>query len=441
MNASEQIFLIEDDYQKKETIRKLLNTESYQFLLEHQYLKANNDMMAFQYVGVISFGSDLICVLPKYFKDLDISFIEKKRHFKTIIKVLKKVGKSELLPDSKFLKNSKQVLSEIGLADSILKSYVEDGIYEKKQDVNAINSTGEINWDKTISSLNPIISRNQPIYHDTYNFSSVTEEFNIITEIHKWTINYCIKKYSDILDYSISFSEDAVHSLNQLGDLEHLLSLIEKELRITYLDRDITLLENLRRILFKASGQDHKKLNIFGTGYFHTVWERICAVSFKNKKDKFTNQIPKPFWNNLKGVGVSKNTLIPDVITLNHDESTFFIMDAKYYNYKISSAPHFSISGNPGIGDVSKQLLYEKAMPEVGVEKKYNCFLFPDILNTFFELNSSVTLDLLDIKEVFNIQLNAQDMYHNFIQNNLIGFDYLNEISSAIDAIRSESEL
>jgi len=436
MIASTQIFLIEDDYQKKEKIQKLLNAESYQFLLEHQYLKLNGDEIAFQYVGVISFGSDLICVLPKYFKGRETIPQEEKKLFKTIIKVLKKVGKSEILPDAKFLKNSKQVFSEIALADTILKTYVEDGIYEKKQDVSAVNLTGEINWDKTISTMDPIISRNQPIYHDTYNFSRVTEEFNVISEIHKWAVNYSIKKYSDILDYSISYTEDS-QSLIQLGELEHLLRVIEKELRITYLDRDITLLENLRRILTKASGQEHKKLNIFGTGYFQTVWEHVCAVSFKNKFEQFSSRIPKPFWNNLEGYGVFKQTLIPDVITLNDDESSFFIMDAKYYNYRINNDTPFSISGNPGIGDVSKQLLYEKALAEVEVKKKYNCFLFPSILNTFFEINSSVTLDLLDVKEVYNIQLNAQDMYHNFIQNNSIGFKNLNNISSTIDNIRS----
>tara|TARA_B110000285_G_scaffold217817_1_gene266613 strand:- start:1619 stop:2944 length:1326 start_codon:yes stop_codon:yes gene_type:complete len=435
MISSKQIFLIEDDYQKKEKIQNLLNADSYQFLLEHQYLKLNDDKMAFEYVGVISLGSDLICVLPKYFKDRGISFDEKKRQFKAIIKVLKKIGKSEILPDAKFLKNSKQIFSEIALADRILKAFVEDGIYEKKQDVNAINSTGEINWDKTISTMDPIISKNQPIYHETYNFSRVTEDFNIITEIHKWAINYCIKKYSDILDYSISFTEDHL-SFNQLGVLEHLLRVIEKELRITYLDRDIMLLENLRRILTKASGEEHKKLNIFGTGYFQTVWEHVCAASFKNKLEQFSSQIPKPFWHNHSGEGVSKRTLLPDVIALSEDESAFFILDAKYYNFRVSNIPQFTVTGNPGIGDVSKQLLYEKAMTGVSIGRKYNCFLFPDIFPSFFEINSSVTFDLLDIKEVFNIQLNAADMFINFIQNNPIGFMNLNGIMINIETIK-----
>lgn len=437
MTPTKQIFLIEDEYVPKESIKNLMDDLSYEFLLEHQYLKLSpNGFIAFQYVGVITFSSNVICILPKYFKGITFSDDEKKAKFKTVLKVLKKVQNSVLLPDSKYLKNSGDIVSEIAVADYLLRDYIDYGIYQKRREEVLLNSSGEVNWDRTISTLDPVISRGKPIYHDLYNYSNITEEFNLIAEIHKWTVKYCLKKYSDILEYNLSFQEDSAEGLNDLGDTDHLLGVIERELRITYIDREINLLENLHKLISKKAKNLNTNFNIYGTGYFHTVWEQVCSYSFNNKKDLYSRNIPKPEWKNTEGIKVLKDTIDPDVVATNKEETLFFVLDAKYYNFRMHELPNTTLSGNPGVGDVSKQILYEKAFKDVDISEKHNAFLFPGLIDSFFEIKGSVTFALLEGHEIFNIVLNPEILFASFLSNEKIGFNQLDRIAAQLRLIQ-----
>lgn len=434
MNHVKQIFLIEDEYVPKDSIKHLMDESAYEFLLEHQYLKGSpNGYIAFQYVGVITYYSNLICVLPKYLKGSLLSDFEKKAKFKTVLKVLKKVQNSILLPDSKYSKNSGEYISEIAVADFLLRDYIDNGLYQKRREEVLLNSNGEVNWDRTISTLDPIISKGQPIYHDLYNYTNITEEYNVICELHKWAVKHCLDKYSDILEYNTSFQEDCVQDWNTLGDLEHLLGVLERELRITYIDREINLFENLYKLLSKKGKNLNTNFNIYGTGYFHTVWEQVCSNSFNNKKDYYSKHIPKPEWKNNDGETVLKETIIPDVVATNRDMTSFFVLDAKYYNFRMHQTPQFYVTGNPGVGDVSKQILYEKAFKDVAIEKKYNVFLFPGIIDSFYKIEGSVTFALLEGHRVFNLILNPEILFENYLSNDNIGFDHLDRIATEID--------
>ena len=433
MSNSNQVFFIEDEYLSKDSIKILFSDNVYQFLLEQQYVKINfKGFIAFQYVGVISFDSTIICILPKYYSDSNLTFFEKQQKFRVILRVLKKAGMSNLLPDSKYLNNSSEIVSEIALADQLLKDYVDHGFYQKSREEVLFNSNGEVNWDKTISTLAPILSRNSPIYHNQFNYYNGTEESNIIRELHKWVIKYCLFKYRDILDYNISLHEDSYSSLSSFGVTSHILGLLERELRITYLDREIKLFKNIYRFISKQSSKTDNEFNIYGTGYFHVVWEIICSKTFQNKKELYTHLIPKPKWHNFTGEVVAKETIDPDIITTNEDGTSFFVLDAKYYNLQIKEDPH-SVKGNPGVGDVSKQILYEKAFTSLKVPNRYNFLLFPRAIKSLFEIKGYITFDLLPGHKVFNVFLSTDQIFASFLQDSNLGYLNLNRISNRID--------
>lgn len=75
------------------------------------------------------------------------------------------------------------------------------------------------------------------------------------------------------------------------------------------------------------------------------------------------------------------DTLIPDIISIPKFDGVdyFIIFDAKYYNIQLEKGK--SLRGNPGVGDVTKQYLYQLAYREfikahnIAVVK--NCFLMP----------------------------------------------------------------
>jgi hypothetical protein len=435
MNHSDQIYLFENKYYIKESIKNLLSDDAYLFLLEHQYVKINsNGFMAFHYVGVISYGSTIICILPKFYADSDLTILEIKQKFRVVLRVLKKAGMSDVLPDSVYLNNTSEIVSEIGLADQLIRDYLDNGFYQKIRKEVLLNTNGEVDWDKTISTLDPILSGKSPIYHDQFNYHTRTEEFNIIRELHKWVIKYCLSKYGDILDYNISFPEDTYSSLSSFGVISHILALLDRELRVTYIDREIKLLKNIHRIVSKQSAKYVNELNIYGTGYFHVVWETVCSETFKNKKELFIHLIPKPKWHNLNGEEDAKDTIYPDTISINEGRTSFFVLDAKYYHLKIKEDP-YSVAGNPGVGDVSKQILYEKAFISLPISNRYNLLLFPGLIDSFFEIKGFITFDLLPGHKVFNVFLNPEQIFDSYLHDTKLGYINLDKISNQIDSL------
>ena len=75
------------------------------------------------------------------------------------------------------------------------------------------------------------------------------------------------------------------------------------------------------------------------------------------------------------------DTLIPDLVSIPQIDGTdyFLIFDAKYYNIQLEKGK--SLRNNPGVGDVTKQYLYQLAYRNfikahnIAVVK--NCFLMP----------------------------------------------------------------
>ncbi len=117
---------------------------------------------------------------------------------------------------------------------------------------------------------------------------------------------------------------------------------------------------------------------------FNLVWETVCADVFDNKLEASLLSLPllaplkipsnmmnnnpktlkdiieRPKWVSKDGKTIFSDTLIPDLISIerNGNACVFVILDAKYYTMCLKNN---KIEGQPGIGDITKQYLYQLA--------------------------------------------------------------------------------
>ena len=137
-------------------------------------------------------------------------------------------------------------------------------------------------------------------------------------------------------------------------------------------------------------------ISFVGTNSFNIVWEDVCSVvmddcinrSIKelgltySKNDKqsalLSDVISKPKWKHEESgkVHIASKTLIPDIITIKGNNLSIY--DAKYYKIKLDDS---GVNKQPGVGDVTKQYLYELTYKDFAMENKLsietNAFLMP----------------------------------------------------------------
>ena len=198
--------------------------------------------------------------------------------------------------------------------------------------------------------------------------------------------------------------------------------------------------------------EDNDGISMYGTTAFHAVWEKVCAEVFDNKlntslgklnmsvplakeyrpSDTLIEIIEKPKW---QGIDTEEkpapDTLIPDLISIPKigNEDYFLIFDAKYYNLRLERGK--TLSGNPGVGDVTKQYMYQLAYKNfikahnIAVVK--NCFLMPtekdEIIN-----KGTAKMSMLEALGLENIQIRllpARMMYEYYLSQKKIDIGLL----------------
>ncbi len=493
------IFFSENNYQSETQLLSFIGIEtkeeSFLYLLENGYLKKNRDSkLAFDYVGLIVLKQKLLCVFPKYYNQTDLDTYSNYENYFTdfiqILKVLKK--KAQTINEQgqyNFIATEKQA-NELVIAEEIIKDYISHGIYLKDRTEYSLNSEGETNWDATVSILQPFFSKRNVIYPDVYSSNTLIEEDYVITQIHKWAVKFCIKKYSRLLDYKIVFEEDSVNDYLEIGDKEFLNSILSKELNSVFVDRNIRLLKLLRSLIAENYNQKNRGIILYGTNTFHVIWEETCSVSFNNLRNNkikdvienltdadmlnfkskagkdmdFMDIIPKPEWYELssKKSKKVKNTLIPDIIsvitnsctfndlfgTQNLEQKVFFVLDPKYYNLEMdynNSKDSIDVKNNPGVADITKQILYEHVYQDqlsTYFNKWYNILLFPKLLDEFNQSTSRFYKIIGNVKfelSIFNghlvwlVGLNPRDIFDSYLNNCHDGESKLKELSNEID--------
>lgn len=383
--------------------------------------------------GVITSGSRVIKVYPKYL----LSQKEPLAEMKQVVKVLERYSNSEEQIINIFNGDGEsRSFNILAVILFLLNDYYEYGIYTNSEDIIEINGEGEILWGKTIDETFAMIEDNRPYYMELYTGKTVEDDMDYFKRLHECILTECSKQLHDAqLDELFGMDELVLseETLLDFGDRDYILERLHKELNIQFNTRRQILLKTIytyisqdRRMLEENDG-----ISMYGTTAYHAVWEKVCADVFDNKlntalgqlkmsvpladefkgrsSESLINIIEKPKWKgtDMKEVDAA-DTLIPDLISIPriNDVDYFLIFDAKYYNIQLEKGK--TLRGNPGVGDVTKQYLYQLAYRDfikahnIAVVK--NCFLMPTEKNEIIK-KGTARMPMLEALGLENIQI------------------------------------
>lgn len=403
-------------------------------------------LYVFTYVGVITSGSRVIKVYPKYL----LSQKEPLTEMKQVVKVLERYSNSEEQIINIFNGDGdNRSFNILAVILFLLNDYYEYGIYTNSEDIIEINGEGEILWGKTIDESFAMIEDGRPYYMELYTGKTVEDDMDYFKRLHECVLTECSKQLHDAqLDELFGMDELVLseETLLDFGDRDYILERLHKELNIQFNTRRQILLKTIytyisqdRRMLEENDG-----ISMFGTTAYHVVWEKVCADVFDNKlntalgqlkmsvplADEFKkrssetliNIIEKPKW---KGTDMEEveasDTLIPDLISIPQINGAdhFIIFDAKYYNLQLEKGK--SLRGNPGVGDVTKQYLYQLAYKDFikahNIPVVKNCFLMPTEKNEIIK-KGTARMSMLEALGLENIQIRlipASMLYERYL--------------------------
>ena len=285
---------------------------------------------------------------------------------------------------------------------------------------------------------------------DLYTSRTVDNEQDFFYRLHRSIVTECSKQLKESgLLYLFDLVENALtdEPVEEFGDTDYVLYRIQNELNIQYATHKQTVLKTMYAYLAnrKALAQN-QGVSMYGTTTFHTVWEDVCAEVFGNKleyqlrqlslpngvapgftpTDRLIDIIKKPRWIGYNEDGSTfykdaQETLIPDLISIVRSgaQTAFVIFDAKYYCIQLE--PNRPVKNQPGVGDVTKQYLYQLAYREFtqqhGITHIKNCFLMPTEGNEIVALGmaSMEILDQLDLEKIQIRLLPATRMYSLYL--------------------------
>lgn len=235
-------------------------------------------LYVFTYVGVITCGSRVIKVYPKYLlskKDDDVL-----DEMKQVVKVLERYSRSEEQIINVFNGDGEnRSFNILAVILFLINDYYEYGIYTNSEDIIEVNGEGEILWGKTIDESFALIEDNRPYYMELYTEKSVEDDMDYFKRLHECVLTECSKQlHAAQLDelFDMDRIELSEETLEDFGDKEYILERIVKELNLQF----NTHRQILLKTLYAYISQDRKMLDendgisMFGTTAYHAVWEK-----------------------------------------------------------------------------------------------------------------------------------------------------------------------
>ena len=405
----------------------------------------------FDYVGIIEFTIDktnfIITCYPKYIKCKEEEFsLNDIRPFLQAIELYNKSQPSSILVSTE--SDDRIQYNPLAIVIFLLRDYWEHGIYTNSKDDLEKNGMGEIEWENTINQNVPFLKDGRPYYIDYYTSLSTVDESSFITELHK----ILLTKYSRHLKktqldklFDIETVELCDGELSDFGNQDYIEQRLLNEINVQFVTHKQIILRAMYALIRKTSNaNESSNISLFGTNSFYQVWEKAIVEVFTSQReeqvkklpiplcDKYKNEnktllelIPLPKWKNYNPdkVSTANKTLIPDYLSVCklNEKLSFIIMDAKYYD--ISLYP--KLSGQPGVGDINKQYLYQLAYQDFIVSNNLtplNMFLCPsekDESKVIGEVEMPI-FSSLNLENIKVVSLSAKKLLNAYISNKKI---------------------
>lgn len=411
------------------------NSEILNKLMESNIVVRDNQSISFRFVGMIALTDCIVIVFPKYKADPHERVKEKQdeyaKYIKNIFKVFekytsKKNKKNEgKKTDSSLLKKDcdeeEEYLNLFSLYKSLIDDFIEYGLYENERHIHTLCGDGEIDWNKTIGELdNHFNTLKNPIYLNYYTHDIEEEQENYIRSIQKKLLTDAASYFEEFRKFGLDgFQFDFHFDGDLIGDEEYQIFKIDLELRESFSERKINLLKLMRSILKEKVHSIYEDINIYGTKSYHSVWENICQNVLGHDSTLIKN-LTKPNWKSVNNEEDNySSSFIPDIVF--EENNDLHIYDAKYYETEFDEKGKLKNSA-PGIGDISKQFLYEESYrayyKKAGIKKNryYNAFLFPTE-ETQHSYIGEVSFEIFQGKKIELFKLSTEKMYENYLKD------------------------
>lgn len=414
----------------------------------------------FDYVGVVVLEGQVFKCYPKYIKSTETDFLFE--NLKQVLKVIKKYNASEQLIYLFNGEDDNRIFNRLAVSLHLLESYYADGLYTNQKEVIETNGEGEILWDKTINETFAIIQNNKPYYVELQTKNTVDNDYDYFRRLHECVLTQCSRELSDagLLDlFELTEVELTQEELPDFGDVNYILYRLQSEIQTQYITRKQNLLKTVYTyIANEKTDKNDISYSLYGTNSFNLVWEKVCADNFGSvldtkiedlplsdsvwNKSEYENKtlrkvIKAPRWRKTEYPDVKDpkvETLKPDLVCIypvdeQKKDYCFGIYDAKYYciDYQIQE-DKATISGQPGVGDVTKQYLYQLAFDDFIERQGYryvqNMFFCPDEVGD--KQYGWVQIDILNhvgnkkLENIAVVKLCASKMYKLYLDNQTI---------------------
>lgn len=409
----------------------------------------------FSFVGVIVVYGRVLKCYPKYINSSDNPIIQMKQ----ILRVLEKYNSKEQVIKLYNESDDGGSFNLLAVMLYLLQDYYDNGIYTNDVEVIETNGTGEILWDRTINETFSYISNNRPYYTELQTKKRVSDEYDFIRQLHACILTKFSKELeeSDLPElFNIATVELSEEQVDDFGDDDYILYRIQNELNVQYNTRKQLVLKAMYAyIAQKASFNNIDSFSIYGTNSFNLVWEKVCAQNFGNVLDLKLSELPlgvcddykdskdntlfeiidRPVWHRNAGdISDGKSdTLRPDLISIyecgDSGEYCFGIYDAKYYNIDFhSNLSGYRVIGQPGVGDVTKQYLYQLAYDDFITKQGYkyvqNMFFCPDEAGEkeygWVQMDMFHQIGDKKLENVAVVKLCASEMYDLYLANRIV---------------------
>lgn len=363
----------------------------------------------------------------QYFQENELSDNEKKKEAKKIIALLKRIQQEYL-----FGGNNGELLQFHSMI-WLIQDYIEHGYYIETEIAYKKCNTGKINWKKSIKQSNIWFNNGNIVFPSLVCNKAMIDESRIITQIYKACLSYSVKNIGFI--YGINQTEHSPYDISK--DKEFIVYYLTNELNNTNRDYKKTLLHHLITIVTNQNNKERSKGYSIYDSEFEYVFEFLVNHVFGTEDaKKFYNTYSYYIPNQ-----ISSSKLRPDTITKDIVTNTYYIIDAKYYNFGYTNKP----SDLPPSSSISKQISYNHYLsdnlPEIEKGKYHikSIFVLPyasTIPSEYVKyigyakrdgdtsktnnIDDNVAICLVDLKELINTYLtNSKNLTPSILINSL----------------------
>lgn len=381
-------------------------TNLSQELLRAEIIQKDGDTYCVKFVGLICYKNKLYPVLPKYCTSLQDEDLEKR--FVSLMRLLK-YRRKELFRQDILDTAESGALSNLWIQILILDDYDAYGLYRDDTRMEQINGAGSIQWQRTIQTMHPVFQEGKPYYLSMRTSTTVINENNFFTRLHKSIASACQKELQklrlhDIL--SLPVFTDLDDEAEVFDNWEHLEKILEAELGIQFDTRRRQILELMlayvKEMRSDTTASEHNIVS-FGTIKFEHVWEDVCRTTLGEDKHMTAEwQEPlennKPAWH-ISGKDYKGDKRRTDMIFINEEDKIIELYDAKYYVIP---------SDLPKNEDITKQYMYQLMLLHHEPNREYkirNCLIFPACNNSPSKCVGYVHMPFLSELGLENIQV------------------------------------